>query len=386
MLAEELPRPDCPPVKLRLLGEDLVAFRTTSDRIGVLDTWCAHRNTNLYWGRNEEDGLRCIYHGWKYDIDGRCVDMPNEPPASRFNEKIRQPAYQAVEAGGVIWVHMGPKELAPELPDFEWMRMAAPNRVLHKRIQLCNYLQNVEGEVDSSHAPFLHGKIGEDGKLARPNPHYADTAPVFYLRETDYGLVMIARREAPPESYYWRITPFMLPCYNLVAGMYMFTAAVPADDLTTIGFTAVWDPEREVNPRHFDEWCPVDENYYPLRNKTNEYMIDRQAQKTESFTGVRGTRVQDMVVQEDQRGPLSDRSREHLGTADVAVIATRRLLLQMARNLQNGQEPVQPGDGSLYAIRAPAPTAPKSVSYEALMQAHMPLAGTPAVHIFGELK
>src|SRR5689334_13624146 len=123
MLSSELPGPDCPPVRLRLLGEDLVAFRTTSGRVGVLDTWCAHRNTNLYWGRNEEEGLRRIYHGWKYDADGNCVDMPNEPPTSRFHEKIHQPAYQAVDRGGVIWVHMGPKELAPKVPDFEWLHM-----------------------------------------------------------------------------------------------------------------------------------------------------------------------------------------------------------------------------------------------------------------------
>src|SRR5204862_146600 len=142
MLSEELPEPDCPPVRLRLLGEDLVAFRATSGRIGVLETYCTHRNANLYWGRNEEDGLRCVYHGWKYDVDGRCVDMPNEPPRSRFAEKVRQPAYQAVDLGGVIRVHMGPKELAPEVPDLEWLHVPASQRALHKRIQLCNYLQN----------------------------------------------------------------------------------------------------------------------------------------------------------------------------------------------------------------------------------------------------
>ena len=124
----------------------------------------------------------------------------------------------------------------------------------------------------------------------------------------------------------------------------------------------------------------------PTRNKANEYLIDRQAQKTSSFTGVRGTRVQDLVVQEDQRGPISDRTREHLGTADVGVIATRRLLLRLARELQNGQEPPQPGNPSAYAIRAPALNANRDASWEELMAKHMPLSGLPAVHTYGEFR
>jgi phenylpropionate dioxygenase-like ring-hydroxylating dioxygenase large terminal subunit len=380
MLSEELPAPNCPPVHLRLLGEDLVAFRDTSGRIGVLETYCAHRSANLYWGRNEEDGLRCVYHGWKYDVDGRCLDQPNEPPDKRFNERIRITAYPAVDRGGVIWVHMGPKELAPEIPDFEWTHVPDAQRVVHKRIQMCNYLQNLEGEVDSSHAPFLHGKIGPDGKRAAPNPHYADTTPVFYLKETDYGLVMVARRDAPPDRYYWRITPFMVPCYNLVAGMYMFTAAVPMDDQTTTGITVVWNPEREV-PREqlYGEWCPVDEHYFPIQNKANDYLIDRHAQRTESFTGVKGTRVQDMVVQEDQRGPITDRTREHLGSADIAMITTRRILLNMVHALQNGQEPTQAADASLYALRAPAPTVDRGIPWEELIEKHMRVGSEPAV-------
>jgi phenylpropionate dioxygenase-like ring-hydroxylating dioxygenase large terminal subunit len=386
MLSEELPGPDCPPVKLRLLGEDLVAFRTTSGRVGVLDTYCSHRGANLYWGRNEEEGLRCVYHGWKYNVDGACVDQPNEPPQGRFAERIRHPAYQAIDVGGVIWVHMGPNELEPRVPDFEWLRMPASQRVLHKRFQACNYLQNLEGEVDSAHAPFLHGKIGPDGHLTAPNPHFGDRTPVFSLKETDYGLVMCARRDAGPDQYYWRITPFMLPTYALVAGLYMFTAAVPVDDLTTIGITVVWHPEREVSRDHFSEWCPVDERYYPIQNKGNEYLIDRHAQKTESFTGIRGTRVQDHVVQEDQRGPISDRTKEHLGSSDVAVMATRKILLSAVRALEKGYQPSLPANPSVYAIRAPAPTTDRNVSLDDVIAEYMPVDGKPAVQEFSELR
>src|SRR5437763_7547824 len=132
LLAEELPEADCPPVRLKLLGEELVAFRTTSGTPAVLDTWCPHRNANLFWGRNEEDGLRCVYHGWKFNAEGACVDMPNEPPRSRFAEKIRQPAYPAVDRGGFIWVYMGPADARPpDLPHFEWLDIPPEQRHVH---------------------------------------------------------------------------------------------------------------------------------------------------------------------------------------------------------------------------------------------------------------
>src|SRR3954454_9320736 len=143
MLSSELPHPDCPPVKLRLLGEDLVAFRMTSGQVGVLDTWCPHRNANLFWGRNEEEGLRCVYHGWKFDAEGNCIDMPNEPESSVFANKVRQPAYQAIDAGGVVWVYMGPKEKTPALPELEWTKMPEGHLWATKRVQACNYLQNL---------------------------------------------------------------------------------------------------------------------------------------------------------------------------------------------------------------------------------------------------
>src|SRR6187200_975542 len=146
LLSEELPEPDCAPIRLKLLGEDLVAFRTTSGRPAVLDTYCPHRNANLYWGRNEQEGLRCAYHGWKFDVAGYCVDMPNEPPTSNFASKIRQTAYRAVENGGIVWVYMGPDDFAAEIPEFEWLSVPANQRSASKRLQECNWLQNLEGE------------------------------------------------------------------------------------------------------------------------------------------------------------------------------------------------------------------------------------------------
>jgi nitrite reductase/ring-hydroxylating ferredoxin subunit len=377
LLSIELPEPDCPPVRLRLLGEDLVAFRTTSGRVGVLDTYCPHRNANLFWGRNEEEGLRCVYHGWKFSADGACVDMPNEPAKSRFAEKIHQTAYPAVDRGGFIWVYMGPSDAAPpEIPSFEWLEVPDAQRYVHKRLQDCNWLQNLEGEVDSSHAPFLHGSVGPDGM--QPYNANADRQPIFEVLETDFGVAIAARRDAGADQFYWRITPFMLPCYTIVPrardANYIWTAAVPIDDLTMFGMTVVWSPDKPVGRMPVVE---TDANFRAKQTKANDYLIDRQLQKTQSFTGIRGVRVQDMAVQEDQRGPLSDRSREHLGASDLGVIATRRLLLKQLRALQKGQAPAQPRTPEVYHLRSLALNAPRDASWQDLMAEHMRL-GAPA--------
>jgi nitrite reductase/ring-hydroxylating ferredoxin subunit len=373
LLSEELPEPDCAPLRLRLLGEDLVAFRTTSGRPAVLDTWCPHRNANLFWGRNEDDGLRCVYHGWKFNADGACVDMPNEPPKSRFAEKIRQPAYQAVDKAGFIWVYMGAQDPPPALPNFEWLNVPDEYRYVHKRLQDCNWLQNLEGEVDSSHAPFLHGSVGPGGLLDY-NAN-SDRQPVFQTLETDFGVAIAARREAADDQYYWRITPFMLPCYTIVPrardSNYIFTAAVPIDDLTMFGMTVIWSPDKPVGRMPVVD---VDENFRAKQTKANNYLIDRQLQKTQSFTGIRGVRVQDMAVQEDQRGPLSDRTREHLGASDLGVIAARRMLLKQLKGLQKGQEPPQPNTPDAYHLRSLALNAPRSVPWQELMREHMLLS------------
>jgi nitrite reductase/ring-hydroxylating ferredoxin subunit len=370
MLSTELPEPDCAPVRLRLLGEDLVAFRATSGRVGVLDAYCPHRNANLFWGRNEEEGLRCVYHGWKFNADGACVDMPNEPKRSRFAEKVQQPAYQAVDRGGFIWVYMGPSNLTPQIPDFDWLEIPESNRFAHKRFQDCNWLQNLEGEVDSSHAPFLHGSVGPGG--VQPYNGNPDLQPVFQTLETDFGVAIAARRDAGADEYYWRITPFMVPCYTIVPRAretnYIWTAAVPIDDLSMFGMTVIWSPDKPVQSFPVVD---VDANFHALQNRSNDYLVDRELQKTSSFTGIRGVRVQDMAVQEDQRGPLSDRSREHLGASDLGVIATRRMLLKQLKALRKGIEPAQPYTPSAYRLRSLAVNAPRIRPWQDLMQEQM---------------
>lgn len=162
LLSWELPEPDCAPVRIRLLGEDLVAFRDTSGRVGLVGEWCAHRRTSLWLGRNEENGLRCVFHGWKYDVTGQCVDMPNELPEYDFREKVCIKAYPMQELGGVIWAYMGPKEKQPPPPSFEWTRQPETHRHVSKALEECNWLQALEGGLDSIHTSFLHRRFGGD--------------------------------------------------------------------------------------------------------------------------------------------------------------------------------------------------------------------------------
>jgi phthalate 4,5-dioxygenase oxygenase subunit len=390
MLARELPRPDCPPVKVKILGEPLVAFRDTNGRVGLLDAYCPHRGANLYWGRNEECGLRCVYHGWKFDVEGNCVDMPNEPPESRFKEKVKTTAYPTREAGGVIWAYMGPPDRVPQMPELEWTRVPLSHVYVSKRLQRCNYLQNVEGEVDSSHISFLHSRLDSGtGASARVGAvsGYAllDRSPVFHVKETDYGLLIGARRHAGETSYYWRITQFLMPTYTMIpaepGGPISFTAAVPVDDENMVGFTVTWHPDRplaEAEIAQIESWTgihtEVDERFRPVRNLDNDYLIDRELQRTVSYTGIRGIREQDLAVQEDQWGPITQRWREHLGTADLAIIAMRRRLLRTIRNLQNGIEPPEAHNGAAYRVRSAAVVLERHLAWDEaakdLLRAH----------------
>ncbi|MBO0685022.1 MAG: Rieske 2Fe-2S domain-containing protein, partial [Candidatus Dormibacteraeota bacterium] len=208
LLEEELPEPDCPQVRVRILGEDLIAFRDTYDRFGLVGELCEHRAASLWFARCEEGGLRCAYHGWKYDVEGRCVDMPSEPPHSRFKEKIRLKAYPSRLHGGIVWAYLGPPETMPELPQMEWSILPPEHVFVSKRLQESNYLQAIEGGIDSSHVSFAHryDLEGDPMHANTPGNAYlkADTHPKFEVAESDGGLVIGARRNADEDSYYWR--------------------------------------------------------------------------------------------------------------------------------------------------------------------------------------
>ncbi len=384
-LSRELPKTDCPPVRLRILSEDLIAFRDTNGKVGLLSRYCPHRGASLFFGRNEEGGLRCVYHGWKFDTAGVCIDMPNEPAECSFKHKIRQTAYPTREAGGVIWAYMGPQEIMPELPQLEWTLVPQTHVYAHKRLQHCNYLQNVEGEVDSSHVSFLHREFRPEkfnaaiaGQVLLAQAK--DTAPKFLVQETEYGLAIGARRNWDADQYYWRVTKFLMPSFTLIpseAGSPInFTAAVPVDDKNMVGFTVTWLPDRPLADNDIstiESWtgayAEVDpKTFEPIASRANDYLLDREKQRTENFTGMRGIREQDIAVQEDQfGGPVTDRTKEHLGTSDAGVITLRRRLLHSVRNFQQGQEPPEPRKATAYRVRPLADIAYRNLSLDEML-------------------
>ncbi|MGH9326522.1 MAG: Rieske 2Fe-2S domain-containing protein [Terriglobia bacterium] len=374
LLPSEVPTPDCPPVRIRLLGEDLIAFRDTDGRVGLMDEFCPHRRASLFWGRNEECGLRCVYHGWKFDVTGACLDMPNEPPEYRFNNKIRAAAYPTREYGGSIWAYLGPPDKTPELPKLELARVPDSHRYTSKRLQESNYLQAVEGGIDSSHSNFLHttveafrvtdsyvAKIKNSANL-RAKYHLLDKAPRFTVKETDYGLMIVNRRNAEEDTYYWRVTPFLLPSYTIIPSQKGISLSghcwVPRDDETCWVWTFTWNPNGPLTQDDCD--AIANETYVhakvdpatlrPLRNKDNNYGIDRELQRTTTMTGIHGFASQDQALQESM-GEV-DRTREHLGTSDTAIIGTRRLLLREIKALQQGVEPRAAHLGDAYWVHS----------------------------------
>lgn len=382
LLAWELPEPDCPPVRVRLLGEDLVAFRDTLGRIGLLEEYCPHRRASLFFGRNEECGLRCVYHGWKFDVAGHCVDMMNEPAELSFKSKIHTPSYPTAELGGIIWTYMGPSGLQPPLPRFAWTQAAATHRHVSKVVQESNWLQGLEGGIDTSHAPILHRLITT--KSARPgfkptHPFVRGKAPSLVVDLTDYGYQYAGIRALDGDDVYIRTYHFVMPFHQIrpsrtdrgvptVAGHIW----VPMDDENTMVFN--WEQsadqplsdEDRLERRLGNGPLDVDQaTFRAKRNRQNNYLLDRQVQKTESFTGIEGVNTQDRAVQESM-GRIVDRSREHLGPADKAIIQARRLLAQAVKTVEQGGTPrgINP---TYYTLRAAEGVVPRDANWREIL-------------------
>jgi phenylpropionate dioxygenase-like ring-hydroxylating dioxygenase large terminal subunit len=390
LLARELPEPDCPPVRVKLLGEDLVAFRDTRGAIGLLDEYCPHRRASLFFGRNEECGLRCVYHGWKFDVDGRCVDMLNEPESLGFRNKIRASAYPTVEVGGIVWAYMGPPDRRPPMPSFAWTQVPATHRHASKVIQESNWLQGLEGGIDTSHAPILHRLLTTSS--SRPgfkptSPFVRGKAPTLLVDLTDYGYQYAGIRPLDDANVHIRTYHFVLPFHQirpsqteqrvpLVAGHIW----VPMDDGATMVYNWEYsitdepiDAEERLERRLGNGPLDVDQTTFrSRRNRQNNYLLDRQVQKTESFTGIDGINVQDRAIQESM-GRVVDRSKEHLGPADKAIIQARRLLLQAVKTVQEGGTPrgIAP---TYYALRAAEGVIPHDADWRQVLTPDM--AGT----------
>ena len=336
LLSEEIPEPDGPPAQVRLLNEELVAFRDTEGRIGLLDEHCMHRGTSLFYGRNEQCGLRCIYHGWKYDVEGRVLDTPAEPADSNFKSKLRHTNYPCVEAGGIVWAYLGPPELKPAFPHWSWLDLPVNHTYVTKCFQECNYLQGLEGECDSSHLSFLHRQFDLEGEQAL---YAMDSAPAYEIEETDFGLRMIASRKGPEGQSYVRVSSFVLPSMCWIPAMnkeiHMY---VPIDDTHSWRYDFGFFVDREATPEDVARGPEIGPDYHRLRNPRNHYLQDREVQRTQTFTGIQNFLNHDSCATETM-GPRFDRSREHLGVSDKAVIAVRRHMIEAAKTFEQGGQP-----------------------------------------------
>ena len=388
--SDELPERDGAPLRVRLLGEDLIGFRSSTGEVGLIQSNCPHRGASLFFGRNEEQGLRCVYHGWKFSVDGQCVDMPNEPAESDFKTNVQAVAYPTRERTGIIWAYLGPRTTPPPLPDFEANMLGDKPVVMSIIHRPCNWMQGWEGEMDTVHQAFLHaGATRVEDTIPDTFDYYIarTPAPRLFVIDTPYGTSYGARRPASEDTYYWRIAHMLFPCFAMIPAGLMgqqtrFAAYVPMDDEHTLHWeigTGLLDPAelppeargsegRGPSTRPTEWFKPNTSDWYGRFNMhqemANDYLIDRAAQRAwKSYTGIPGVRQQDMAVTESM-GPIMDRTREHLGTTDALIIRTRRRMIEAARALaDHGVVPPGVENPELYRQRSGGVILPRDANW-----------------------
>jgi phthalate 4,5-dioxygenase oxygenase subunit len=387
-MSDELPEPDGRPMRVRLLCEDLVAFRDSSGRVGIMAHNCPHRGASLFFGRNEESGLRCVYHGWKFDVSGRCVDMPNEPAESNFKDKVRAIAYPTQERNGVVWVYMGKAATPPSLPELE-ANAVDPDRYelnVTTTLRECNYMQALEGDIDTVHSNFLHdGAVKIEDLTPGTNDYYrrATLAPRFIVADTDYGTTYGASTPAEADSTYWYT---QVPS-GVLGGQIFARAWVPVDECNTMVWTMRAQPRSagDDHPAVYRSQMRQQQaqvlagkpghGYLPNStdwigrwrlgaNAANDYLIDREAQKKMiSYTGIPTIFLQDQAVTESM-GRIYQRQNEHLGTTDSMIIRTRQRLIRAAEAYRDRGE-IPPGvhNPEVYAVRSGWTVLPNDVDW-----------------------
>ncbi len=410
LMTSELGEPDGPPLRVRLLGEDLVAFRASSGDVGLVQNACPHRGASIFFGRNEEDGLRCVYHGWKFDVAGACIDMPSEPAESNFKSKVRTKAYACRERNGVIWAYLGQRAEPPELPQIEPNMVAAPDVRVQKVLRDCNWMQALEGDIDTSHLSFLHlGAVKPEDAAPGSFDYYGvrDRAPKYDVHETEFGTTYGAYRPAEEDTYYWRIANFLFPFYTMIPtgtlGVAVHVRAwVPVDDEHVMYWSMNLTRSRQVGRRgqagtesnaasgrpvgaeatrrqtggfEYEEFNSGWLGRWRLtQNRSNDYGIDRVAQSSgDNFTGIPGIFQQDQAVTESM-GAVYIRSQEHLGTTDAMIIWTRRRVINAAKALrENNETPPGVENAEFYRTRSGSVILPRSASWmEATQEARWP--------------
>jgi phenylpropionate dioxygenase-like ring-hydroxylating dioxygenase large terminal subunit len=360
MLSSELVA-DAPPTRLMLLGEKLIAFRDSKGRVGILDHRCPHRCASLFLGRNEKEGIRCAYHGWKFDVAGNCLDMPNVAPAKAFPDKVKAKAYPTVERNGLVWCYMGTRDEAPPLPCFEAVMLPQDECNLFMVQRECNWLQALEGDIDTSHFSFLH-MGGIESEAADPTNlgKYAvlHRAPDYHVADTDWGTMYAAYRPAEPGTTYWRFAHFMFPFWTIppdgeFTDHVIARAWVPMDDTRTMFVHVSWKKNtpglRKLKDGSQIPGATIGQKFLPngtgwfdrwrlAANAQNDWLIDRDLQRTASYSGIDGIHLQDQAVTESMGG-IVDHTWENLAVSDLMITRTRRRIIMAARAFAEGETP-----------------------------------------------
>jgi phenylpropionate dioxygenase-like ring-hydroxylating dioxygenase large terminal subunit len=365
MSCDEISAPDGPQVRVQILGEKLLAFRDSDGKVGLISEFCSHRGVSLYFGRNEENGIRCAYHGLKFDRNGKCVDVPSAPQVC---DRMGITAYPCVERGGVVWAYMGPADKQPAPPEVEWCSLPASHVFVSKRIQECNYLQAMEGGIDTAHVSYVHRYEVDTDPMHRGVKALdyikADGNVVFTIEKNPAGLTLFGRRMGEPDSYYWRITQWLFPWFTLIPPFGNHSLAghvwVPIDDHHCWAWSINFHPDKPLSDEerqamregkgiHVEYEAPG--SFRPKANRDNDYMIDRVAQREKrAYSGVFGFSAQDYSLQESM-GPIQNHEAELLLPTDKAIVMARRMLHDSALDLAKGIEPPAL-DASAQRVRA----------------------------------
>jgi phthalate 4,5-dioxygenase len=381
--SHQVAAPDTPPIRVRLLGEDLVLFRDTNGRLGLLDERCPHRTASLFFGRNEQGGLRCVYHGLKFDVNGACTDVPCVPQAEdaaigRMKAQLKTRAYPCIERGGVVWTYMGPPELKPEFPDLEWTQVPASQRFATRHIQECNWLQGLEGGFDATHLTFLHGGDTEHSRRI--------VATIYEVIPTDFGFIVGTGRDPGNGAIMWNANVMLMPFHKIISSVpHAAHVWAPIDDQNTMLYSIDFKPDRPFTDdelKRSKEWRGIHTENAPgtdhaVRNKANDYLIDRELQASgRSYTGMKGLGTQDCAIQESM-GPVADRTLEHLLASDAAIVKIRRLLLQTLKDHAAGK-PLPGLDPKSFRVRSTRYEAPKGAPFAETMKDRVRIAVSEA--------
>ena len=345
---------DGAPVRLRLLGENLIGFRDTSGRVGIMDHRCPHRCASMFFGRNEANGLRCAYHGWKFDVDGNCLDMPNVPKHQAFPQKVKAKAYPTVERNGLVWTYVGVREVPPPMPCFEASMLPVEQMNLFMVQRECNWLQALEGDIDTSHFGFLHigaveAQDADPTNLGRFG--LAERAPEYHVADTDWGTMYAAHRPGNPGETYWRFAHFMFPFWTIppdgnFTDHVIARAWVPMDDEHTMFVHMSWK-KNTPGLRKLKDGTPIPgasignvfapngtgflDRWRLAANAENDYMLDRALQASgKSYSGIEGIHLQDQAMTESM-GAVVDHTFEHLAASDLMINRTRRRIVEATR-------------------------------------------------------